>query len=240
MKYLNKYLKGAKTIVFFDLEGTQFTQEIIAIGAIKAELDNKYQILKTHKPFRVYVKAKGKIGDIVEQLTQISNELLNKEGISFVDAFKKFEKYVGKSLNQIKFLSYGSFDHRLLRNTVEINNLQNDEFFLKIRANYIDFVQIFQNFIKRAKNEIFSLQDALKIFNITPYGQIHDPSADAFNLMQLYKAFLKEKGIVREQYLKGLINYQKYPSSIQKLLKDIEQGKSVDLNTLKKYIEEEI
>ena len=240
MKFLNRYLKGARSIVFFDLEGTQTTQEIIAIGAIKTDLDNKYQIKKIYKPFKVYVKSIGKVGKIIEELTSITDELLDKEGVVFKDAFNSFENYVGKNISQVKFLSYGSFDIRLLKNSATLNNLANHEFFSKILANYIDFSLILKNYVKNDNNEILSLLDALKVFNITPQGEAHDPSSDAYNLMQLYKAFLKEKGIVKEQYLKSIINNQKLPRAVQKVLKDLEQNKTVDLETLKKYIEEEI
>ena len=47
MKFINKLLNDANEIIFMDFEGTQLTQEIIAIGAIKIELDNKKRIKKT-------------------------------------------------------------------------------------------------------------------------------------------------------------------------------------------------
>lgn len=39
MKLIDKLLNGSKTIVFLDFEGTQISQEIIAIGAVKVTLD---------------------------------------------------------------------------------------------------------------------------------------------------------------------------------------------------------
>ena len=41
MKTINELLNDSNRIIFLDFEATQFSQEIIAIGAIKAELDNK-------------------------------------------------------------------------------------------------------------------------------------------------------------------------------------------------------
>ena len=46
MKVLTNALKGSRTIVFFDFEGTQFSQEIVALGAIKVDIDEKNQIMK--------------------------------------------------------------------------------------------------------------------------------------------------------------------------------------------------
>ena len=48
MKVLTNALKGSRTIVFFDFEGTQFSQEIVALGAIKVDIDEKNQIMKIH------------------------------------------------------------------------------------------------------------------------------------------------------------------------------------------------
>ena len=39
MEAFNKLIKNKKTLVFLDLEGTQFSHEIIAIGAVKCKID---------------------------------------------------------------------------------------------------------------------------------------------------------------------------------------------------------
>ena len=70
---LTSKLNDANQIVFMDFEGTQLTQEIIAIGAIKADLDNKKQIKKLYKPFKVYVISEGVVGPFVENLTGITD-----------------------------------------------------------------------------------------------------------------------------------------------------------------------
>ena len=69
MKILKNCLNDCKTIVFFDFEGTQHSQEIIAIGAIKVDIDAKLQVIKKYNHFKVYVKAKDSVGPIVETLT---------------------------------------------------------------------------------------------------------------------------------------------------------------------------
>lgn len=38
MKALNKHLNNVKTLCFLDLEGTQFSHEMIAIGAVKVSI----------------------------------------------------------------------------------------------------------------------------------------------------------------------------------------------------------
>ena len=49
MKFLETLLNGRRKVVFFDLEGTQKTSEIIAIAAVKVTLDTKYNIKKIDK-----------------------------------------------------------------------------------------------------------------------------------------------------------------------------------------------
>ena len=239
MKFLNKYLKDSKILIFFDLEGTQLTQEIIAIGAIKVTLNNKNNIKKKFAPFKRYVKSKGKIGPVVENLTGISEDLLQKEGIDFKDALLQFQNYVGNDLNS-KFLSYGAFDLRLLHQTANINDLVENAFINRINHNYIDFSTILSQFIRDDKNQLLSLTEALDVLNVTFQGNNHDPEADAVNLMLLYQAFLKERGILKEQYIKVLLNNPKLPRPIHRLMKDLLKGKTISKDDLSKYVEEEL
>ena len=73
MQEINKILNCRKEVIFLDFEGTQFSQEIFAIGAIKVLLDNKNRVNKKSSPFKVYVKTQNKIGSIIEKLTGFKN-----------------------------------------------------------------------------------------------------------------------------------------------------------------------
>ena len=95
MEKLLKILRGRTNIVFFDLEGTQRTQEMIAIGAVSCSL-NKDGTIKHIKPaFKRYVRSTTKVGEIVKNLTGINDQLLRQEGRSFYDTMVEFKKYVG-------------------------------------------------------------------------------------------------------------------------------------------------
>lgn len=239
MKQINKLLKSSKVVVFLDFEGTQFSQEIIAIGAIKVTLDNKNHIKKVSPGFKKYVKAFGEIGKFVKELTGISEETLDKEGVNFLYAMKYFQKYCGNEKN-IKFITYGNFDMRLLHQSSEINNMQTNLFIKNIFNNYIDFTSIFNQFIKSDKGTQLSLIDALKIFKIKPKGEPHDPLFDAENLMLLYEAFITKKAIVLEEYRNVILNHKQYPNPVAKILKDLKNKKTVSYSDLTKYIEEDI
>lgn len=240
MKFINKLLNDANEIIFMDFEGTQLTQEIIAIGAIKIELDNKKRIKKTHKPFKIFIRAEGVVGPVVEHLTGINDLFLFQHGDKFVDAIKKFKNYCGINLNQTVFMTYGNFDMRLLHQTSTINHLDDDDFIHLIYKKNIDFSNIVAKFCRSSRNEMLSLFDALKKFEITPTGDAHDPQSDAINLSLLYNAFLTEKRILKEEYLKVLLNNPHLPAPIYKIMKKIVTDGVATTDDLSTFIDEEI
>lgn len=239
MKEINKVLKSSKVVIFLDFEGTQFSQEIIAIGAVKVTLDNKNHIKKVFPGFKKYVKAFGEVGKIVTNLTGITDQILDKEGVNFLYAMKYLQTYCGTAKN-MKFITYGNFDMRMLYQSSEVNKMKDNPFIKKIYANYIDFTSIFNQYVKSKKNTQLSLIDALNVFEITPEGEHHDPLFDAKNLMLLYEAFITKKSVVSEEYRKVILNHKQYPAPVMKILNDLKNNKTVSYSDLTKYIEEDI
>ncbi len=240
MKVLTNALKGSRTIVFFDFEGTQFSQEIIALGAIKVDIDEKNQIMKKYNSFKVYIKANDNVGPIVTNITGLTDEFIAKNGIPYVEALNKFKKYIGNISKDIKFISYGNFDIRLLHSTNEINNIHDNELTNKIFKNYIDFSSILKIFVKSYKNETLSLLDALKVFKVTPLKDVHNPEVDSLNLMMLYEAFLKNKKILKEEYTKVIKKYTSLPAPIAKTLSKLYKDGKVTIEDFDMFIEEEL
>ena len=239
MKEITKLLNGSKVAIFLDFEGTQYSQEIIAIGAIKCVLDNKNQIKKTYPGFKFYVKADGQVGKIVTELTGITDEKVRTDGIEFKKCMDLFEKYVGHHTN-IKYITYGNFDMRLLHQSATLSNINDNKFIKSIYKNYVDFSTILNHYVRSKQGTQLSLMDALDVFQLTPEGEAHDPLFDAKNLMYLYHALLKNKAILLEQYQKVLLNNHSYPAPITKLIKDVYAKGSANINDFKKYIEEDI
>lgn len=81
MKSLVKAINKRKHILFIDLEGTQFSHEMIALGAVKVDLDYKFRVKKIYKGIKFYVKSVGPIGHFVQDLTGITPELLSSDGL---------------------------------------------------------------------------------------------------------------------------------------------------------------
>lgn len=239
VKEISKLLNGAKTLVFFDLEGTQFSQEIIAIGAFKCTLDNKNNIKKVFPGFKVFVKSHDEVGKIVTKITGITDSLLDSEGINFYSAMQKFKKYVGTS-HSIRYISYGNFDVRLLHQTAKIAALSEDDFIKSIFKNYIDFAAVFGKYIKSSKGTQLSLLDALKVFNTTPEGEAHDPLFDAKNLMLLYGDFVTNKSKLLESYLQVLQKHCYPYNAINKLLAKLAKDGTVSTEDLKNFASEDL
>ena len=61
MKALNKHLNNVKTLCFLDLEGTQFSHEMIAIGAVKVNIRKDGSIKKIHRGIYTLVKSKNRV-----------------------------------------------------------------------------------------------------------------------------------------------------------------------------------
>lgn len=240
MKTINTLLNDSNRIIFLDFEATQFSQEIIAIGAIKAELDNKKMINKSDDGLKIYVYTDTRVDGLIENLTGISQETLQNEGISFPKALEKLKKYVGENLNFTSFMTYGSFDMKLLHQTASLYNLENDEFINSIFTKNIDLAHVISNFIRSEKNEQLSLINVLRVLKVTPYGYHHDPKNDAKNLMLLYDAFLKNKAIVKKEYIKVLLKNPHLQEPIKKALIKILKDKNCTNVDFYNFVEEEL
>lgn len=239
MKFIRRIVKDCNSIVFLDFEATDSSMEIISIGAIKAELDSKKQIKSYDKGFKCYVYTETKISPFIEEMTGITNELLDNEGISFEEAINRLSKYVGDP-TFVHFFTYGNYDIRLLHIDAKNNELLQNNLVLQVFRKHSDFSKILNHFVRSETNQTLSLIKALKVFNVKPVEPIHDPLSDAKNLMFLYEAFLKSHNIIRVQYLKVIANNPNLEPPVKKLLNKLVKDKSVTVEDLNTYINEEI
>ena len=106
VKQLERALRGKKVLVFLDLEGTQFTHEMIEIGAYKVFLKDDLTVKKVLKGFKSYVRPHARIGKVVTDLTGITEELLVKEGLPYRVVQQAFRKYVGKDWEKCLFVTF--------------------------------------------------------------------------------------------------------------------------------------
>lgn len=240
MKSLFKLIGKRRTIIFLDLEGTQFSHEMIAFGAVRADLDKNYRIKKIHKGIKYYVKAKNKIGNYVSELTGIHQDILDKKGITYKEALKKIRKYCGYFLSRVVFMTFGTHDLRILMKSLEQSPDADHDFCNFMVKNSIDLSMVLSQFIRDENANPLSLLNCLNVFHIDLVGEPHDPLTDAKHLMLVYQAMLEQKDVVFDEYKKLLMHYKTIPDPVKKTIKELMDGKDVSseefITSLHEYI----
>jgi len=227
MKALEKAIRGRKTLVFLDLEGTQSSAEMIEIGAYIVRLRNDGSIKKIDKGFKSYIKAHSKIGPIVTKLTGITEGKLQKEGRDFLDVWNDFRKYISKYYKECVFVAFGNNDIRIINQTLLHNEGASRDLASHISHNFFDLQSFIFRYVKDPNGNPYSLVNYLKIFNVPFEGTAHDALSDAYNLIKLYGAILNNRPILEEEYRKTLSRLSHMPPAISRLVKELNEGKTV-------------
>jgi hypothetical protein len=206
MKLLQTILKGTTNLLFIDFEGTQFSHEIIAIGAVLVKCDEECVPICPPKTFKCYIKSKSKIGSLVTNMTGIDKDLLENQGISFLDSMKQLNDFLGEDSKDLKVLTYGNQDIRMLMSSLRhtIDDNEEDEFLksfvLYLKRNTVDMGAFFSRYIRGKKNELISLVKLRDYFGIEPSGSSHDPLVDSLDLYHIYLAFTTDKELIISSY----------------------------------------
>lgn len=243
MESLLKLLKKHKTVIFLDFEGTQFSHEIIAIGATKCHIDdNGFIIDKSNLVnFKIYVKSLGQIGRVVQNMTGINEEILKTEGVSLEEALFKFKEFVEIPLEECSFIVFGTNDCKMILDSISHSKPCNEDIGYTIVKNSIDFLTFVSQYIRDDNGNNYSLVNYLKIFNIDPYGVSHDPLNDAIDLMNLYDAINTQKDILLKEYLKVLQKQRLFPQPVKEVISKLCKGNDVSsagfIEECKKYLE---
>lgn len=242
MKVLNRRVGNAKYILFIDLEGTQFSHEVISIGAVLGKIGKNGIITNSKKGFQIYVKAREKVNAFITDLTGITQETVDKKGVTFENAMKQLKKYTGLAWTRTKFVAFGFSDMLMFKSSLkhQPENIKTMEIVEQISINYIDFQAIFSQFIKDDHGTVLSLNNSLLKFGLTFEGSQHEALADATNLLRLYNAFQTQYDIITQEYRKVLSRNKKNSRPIAKILKTLNEGIAVTPEMYRDFIEEEI
>ncbi len=79
--------------IVFDLETTGLradSHEIIEIGAVRVNRDSKH-----HETFQVLIKPNKKVPKKITQITGISQEMVDRDGVGLEQAISEFQTFVG-------------------------------------------------------------------------------------------------------------------------------------------------
>ena len=239
-KNLQRSLKNHKYLVFLDFEGTQFSHEMIAIGAVSVTIDPKTgRIKKRKQPFKVYVKAKNKIGKYVSDLTGITENILREKGVHFDTAMKELKKYVGINFKKATFITFGNHDLRILNQSISYNLVYPKDVTSQIQKNYFDYMSFISEFIRDENGNPLSLVHYCQLFGLEEAGQAHDPEIDAINLANLYDEFLTNLTLVSEEYKKHLNKHNNsFPYPVAQAIKKLSNGENVTAEEFDQYIKE--
>lgn len=240
MQALNKYLMNRKTLCFLDLEGTQFSHEMIAIGAVKVSVKKDGTIKKIHKGYYTLVKAKNRVGSVVTNLTGITDKDLKEKGISFRSAVDNVKKYMGREFTKCLFVTFGNHDVRIISQSLAHNlDARKDDVEVLIKHNF-DLADFLNTYLKDENNNNLSLAHMLEKFKINFKGTQHNALADAINLAYLYDAFLKNKDILAVEYRKTLGMYRHLPEPIHRAVERLANGETVKPEEFDEYIKDSI
>jgi len=242
MKALKKELRNYKALVFFDLEGTGESHEMIEIGAYLAVLKNDFTIAKVKGPFRRYVKAKNPIGHHVSKITGISEETLQKEGRPFREVVSDFRHFVGRYWEKARFVAFGPHDLRIINQSARYSSENLNLNYLRVwTRHYWDFQAFLQHFITDEKNNPLSLVHYVEKFGLAFEGENHDASFDAKNLMAIYSSFIDKKDtIVYEEYGKTILKNHRIPDPAMRVLKKLSDGETVTGDDYQRAIKESL
>ncbi len=240
MKKLEKLLKGRKYICFMDFEGTQFSHEMIGLGAVFASINPKTgRIKKSKKPIHLLVKAKNKIGKYVVDLTGITEDQLKKEGISFRNAMLQLKKYCGMNFKKAAFMTFGNHDLRILNQSIMYSMDYPKDICSQIQKNFIDYAAFISDFIRDPNGNPMSLVHYCELFDIKEAGPAHDPTIDAINLMNLYDGFLAKTDIVLKEYKLLLQKPNNHlPTPVSEAIVKLAQGKDVSGKEFEKALKD--
>ena len=240
MKKFERLLKGHKSLVFLDFEGTQFSHEMIAIGATHVIIDRHGYIKKHKKPFRIYVKAHNRVGKIVTDLTGITDEMLKQKGVSFFTAMSELKKYVGMSFRKSSFITFGNHDMKILSSSISYSFDFPKETVQCIQQNYIDFSAFIGEFMRDDKGNPLSLIRYCDAFGVKQAGPAHDPAVDAENLAWLYDATMRHSEILLDEYKKVLKSFNHFPQSVCNVIKKLANNENVTSEEFDKEIKDYI
>ncbi len=223
-----------------DLEGTQFTHEMIAIGAIKVEIRKDGSVRKIHKGMYTLVKAKNRIGKVVTDLTGITEADLREKGVSFRVAIDMLKKYMGHDYSKCLFVTFGNHDFRIMAQSLAHNlDVKKEDVEMVIKHQF-DFADFANNYVKDEKNNNLSLANMLKVFNIDFEGTQHNALADTLNLVYLYNAFIKNREILKNEYRKTLGMYRHLPQPIHQAIEKLANKENVTAEEFEKFVDDSL
>lgn len=169
---VNNTISAPCDFVAIDIETTGLKSgedSIIEIGAVK------YIKGQPVSDYHSLVKSDSHVPEVVETLTGISDEMLNREGRELKDILNGFIEFIG---NDILIGHYISFDIRFIQKACQRLDISFGDY------NVIDTIKLAKAFLK-VPIQSYKLEELVKVLDISD-GQVHRALPDASLAANLY------------------------------------------------------
>ena len=185
-------------LIVFDLEANQPSSKVIEIGAVKLLRDggihpNRFsQLVKIDESLGKCQTREGE--KTITELTGISQEILDKDGVDFPEALKRFNEWAKSETKNVLLASWGAWDAPCLRDNCEYNKV---EYPFRGKSLDIKNVGIWMNLITGKKVKSDGLGSMMRGWNLKFEGDKHRACDDAYNtarLIQSWWNFYRDQG----------------------------------------------
>ena len=227
MKAIVQAIRKHRTLVFFDLEATQFSHEMTEIAAIKVIVKEDGSIKKVFKPFHYYVIPKNHVGSHVAAMTGLTDEFLLRNGVPFRVVQKGLIKYLGKEYKEALFVCYGNQDGEIFENSAANNMDASMDEALFVKHHCFDFLRFLSRYVTGEDGNPINLGRAMEVFGFEMKGKAHTATTDAYAVLSLYEAFFRKKEILAREYGKTISRGKGVPEPLRLVLKRLERGEAV-------------
>lgn len=233
---LSKKVQGRDLLVFFDFESTGFSHQAIALGAVAYSLPSEDSLLLGKKAFSFQrlIRPKEKIGWVVENLTGLSDALVQKEGLPLATVLKEWIDLLRPFSNKL-FLSYSGMDLFTLKNSLGESPME-EQFYAHVKNNYLDFKKYLDRFLCDENGQSLSLLSLAKRFSVTLEGVPHDPLTDALTLSRVYDSIVSNEGRFLEECLLDYPKNRHLNFLEKKLILEVLKGKTLTFEQFKEAL----
>lgn len=179
-------MKTTNKILIIDLEATCWngkipageSSEVIEIGI--AVLDTETGDINENKGILIK-PIKSTVSEFCTELTTITQDLLDREGVSFDEECK----FLAKNYQHYTWASYGAYDIKMMKSQCMMRNIE-----YPLSANHINVKELFYE-TKDLKKKV-GMNGALGILNIPLEGVHHRGVDDAKNIAKILYWCLSE------------------------------------------------
>ena len=240
MKALANAIRKHKTLLFFDLEATQTSHELIEIGAYRVTIRDDFSIKKIFKPYHAYCKPKHRIGHVISKLTGITEKIIADKGISYREVLNGLQKYLGKEYKDVLLICYGDQDPRIFQSSMENNLDANRDVSRYLSHHCFNFSAFLSQYVRDENNNVMSLSRMVEHLGLKFEGTAHGALADAKNLLNLYVTFLEHPELIVQDYKLRLTRNPDVPMTMRRVAAMLNEGKTVTPEEYDKIVEETI